>query len=164
LKLLLVGDGPLMKALSEQAREEGIHHRVTFMGTREDIPDLLAGADVHVCTSDSEGMNNALLEAMAAGLPNIVTDVGDNARVVRNGEEGVVIPPRSSGSLAQAIVQLARDSSLRSRLAASARRRAHQYDFRHTVGAHERYYRALLGDRTAAPIHPMSALSLRSAT
>ena len=60
------------------------------MGWRDDVPAILASADAFVCASDYEGMSNALLEAMAAGLPVVATDVGDNAMVLRSGADGIV--------------------------------------------------------------------------
>jgi glycosyltransferase involved in cell wall biosynthesis len=155
IRLLLVGDGPLRATLTGQARTEGVEDRVTFAGTCEDVPALLAGMDVHVCTSESEGMNNALLEAMAAGLPVIATDVGDNALVVRDGVEGRIIQSGSWASLADAIVQLDGAPEMRSRFAEAARIRAKQYDFQKTVRMYEQYYRGLIAEPVTGPLRPI---------
>lgn len=140
LHLVVVGDGPLREKLQSQAGSAGIEDIVTFTGMREDIPDLLACMDVYICSSESEGMSNALLEASAAGLPCIATDVGDNALLVRDGVEGLIIRPGSPMLLADAITQLARAETGRWRMGEAARARARNHDFRATVRRYEEYY------------------------
>ena len=162
MHLLIVGDGPLRATLTRQAQADGIEDRVTFAGTREDVPALLAAMDVHVCASESEGMSNALLEGLAAGLPIIATDVGDNALVVRDGVEGRIIQPGSGTSLADLIVQLANNPEMRRRFATAAKTRAKQYDFQETVHLYERYYHGLLA-RSALSVPVSNRAGLSSA-
>ncbi|UCE60622.1 MAG: glycosyltransferase [Phycisphaerales bacterium] len=145
--LVIVGDGPLRPQLAEQAASHALNGRVTFTGPGKDIPALLAGMDVYACSSDSEGMNNAVLEALAAGLPVIATDVGDNARVVRDGIEGRIVPANSCEALTGAMTELTRSASLRSRLASATHSRAGEYDFAQTVRNYERYYGILTNAR-----------------
>jgi len=142
MRLFVVGDGPLRASLVELARVENVGNRVIFTGTRRDVPAVLAGMDAYVCSSESEGMNNALLEAMAAGLPIIASGVGDNGLVIRDGIEGRIVEPGSCTSFANALVLLCREKALRLRFAAAARERAREYEFSQTVSAYERYYRA----------------------
>ena len=144
IRLLIVGEGRLRTALTRQARIEGIGSRVCFAGWRDDVPALLRCMDVYVCSSASEGMNNALLEAMAAALPIIATDVGDNAAMLRDGVEGRIAEPGSATAIAEALGILANTSEVRYRLAAAARARASDFDFNSTVRAYEAYYRAVL--------------------
>ena len=143
INLLLVGEGPLRAALENQTNESGLADRVRFTGRREDVVPLLACMDVYVCSSASECMNNALLEAMACGLPVVASDVGDNAFVVRNGVEGRIVPPGSPQAMADAFIELARSSDLRRNMAAAAFIRAQTFDFNQAVLAYERYYRSL---------------------
>ncbi len=145
IHLLIVGDGPLGGQLLQQARREGIEKRVHFAGWRSDVATLLAAMDAYVCCSEAEGMSNALLEAMAAGLPIIATDVGDNARVVGDNIAGIIAPPREPQAIAGALRLLARKPHRRRRLAAAARARVEAYDFNKTVRAYEQYYQTLLG-------------------
>lgn len=149
VRLLLVGDGPLHQALIQQAAQAGIGDRVRLAGRRDNIPSLLAAMDAFACSSLSEGMSNALLEAMASGLPVVATDVGDNAVVVRDGTDGLIVPAGSADAIQQALATLVRDHEVRERLAKAARTRAASFDFDQTVRAYEAYYLRLSRDRAA---------------
>ena len=144
IRLLIVGEGPLLASLIEQARVLGIANRVVFTGRREDVPALMRCMDTYVCSSASEGMNNALLEAMATGLPIVATDVGDNRLAIRDGIEGCIVEPGSPMAITDALRELGQSPELRQRFAASARARAAEYDFDRTVCAYQEYYRTLL--------------------
>ncbi len=104
---------------------------------------MLAAMDVYVCSSDSEGMSNALLETMAAGLPLVATDVGDNAQIVRDGVDGRVVPSGSADAIAEAVAFLAENSDARRTLGSAPRARAGAFDFSGTVRTYEALYRAL---------------------
>jgi len=144
VRLLIVGDGPLRKSLTGLVKELEIEKVVQFTGLREDIPDLLSGMDGYVCSSKSEGMNNALLEAMASGLPVIVTDVGDNAQIVRHQVDGMVIKPNSVESLASALETLVESETLCYEYGAAAYSRAQDFDFSQTVAVYQAYYQSLM--------------------
>ncbi len=144
VRLLIVGDGPLRESLAQQAFEVGIADRVCFTGWREDVPALLSAMDAYVCSSASEGMSNAVLEAMAAGLPIVTTDVGDHAVMIRNHRDGLIIEPHSATALAQALRTLVFAPDLRRRLGAAALGRARSYNFEQVVRRYERYYHMLL--------------------
>jgi len=150
VRLLIVGDGPLRERLAQQALEVGIAERVCFTGWREDVPTLLSAMDAYVCSSASEGMSNAVLEAMAAGLPIVTTDVGDNAVMIQNHRDGLIIEPHSATALAQALRTLVFAPDLRRRLGAAALARARIYNFEQVVRRYERYYRMLVAS-TARP-------------
>ncbi len=146
LRLLVVGDGPLRASLTEQARADGVLDRIHFTGWREDVPALLWCMDAYACSSASEGMNNALLEAMAAGLPIIATDVGDNAVMVRQGVEGHIVEPGCHEAIGEALKIFADSPAVRRRFGAAAKVRARDYDFGDTVRAYQAYYHKLIGD------------------
>jgi glycosyltransferase involved in cell wall biosynthesis len=101
-RLFLIGDGPLRCQLQEQARASELHDRVIFMGRRCDVRELLKGFDVFIMPSISEGLPMALLEAAAAGLPVIVSDVGAMPTVTRN-RNGWVVPSGNAAALAACI-------------------------------------------------------------
>lgn len=107
--LVLVGDGPLRAELEGIANALGIADRVRFLGDRSDVGALLAGFDLFVLPSRSEGYSIALLEACAAGLAIVATDVGGNGEIVRDGRNGRLVPAADAAALAQAIVDLPRD-------------------------------------------------------
>jgi len=95
-------------------------------------------------------MRNAVLEAMAAGLPIVTTDVGDNAVMIQNHREGLIVEPQSATALAQALRTLVFAPDLCRRLGAAARARARIYNFEQVVRRYERYYRMLIAS-TARP-------------
>jgi glycosyltransferase involved in cell wall biosynthesis len=157
LRLLIVGDGPLRADLERQARLEGMDGRVRFTGWRDDIPALLACLDAYVCSSTSEGMSNAVLEAMAAGLSIIATDVGDNALLVRDGVEGLIVPRASHTAVIDALTTLVSTPATCRAFATAAKARAREYDLDRTVRRYEAYYARLASPRvTQKPAGPVS--------
>lgn len=127
-QLWLVGDGPLQTALESHVRKLGLEGVVRFLGYRKDVPELLAASDLFVLPSRYEAMSISLLEAMAAGKPCVVTDVGDNARLIEQGSEGLVVPPEDETALAAALQRLLSDPSLRRAMGAAARQKARCYE------------------------------------
>ncbi|GGP77667.1 glycosyltransferase [Saccharothrix coeruleofusca] len=128
--LWLAGDGSLRAESQRRACELGVAGRVRFLGTRSDVPDLLAAADVTVLTSDWEGMPVAVLESLAAGRPVVATGV-DGVREALAGGGGIVVPRRSPAATAKALRELLFDAGLRARMAAeglAAVRRDHDPD------------------------------------
>jgi glycosyltransferase involved in cell wall biosynthesis len=121
VEFLLVGDGALRGELERQASALGIGHRVIFLGDRRDIPAILASLDVAVLTSESESLSNAILEAMAAGLPVVAYAVGGNAELV-NEERGALIAANNESSFANAIHGLLCSPQLRKQQGENARR------------------------------------------
>ena len=121
--LRIAGDGPDRAAVASEVARLGLGGMVELLGTRSDVLELLAGADVFVLSSDSEGLPLSVLEAMAAGLPVVASAVGGVPEAVRGGETGTLVPPRDSAALAQALVRLVADPALRSSLGEAGRRR-----------------------------------------
>jgi glycosyltransferase involved in cell wall biosynthesis len=121
--LWIVGDGELRSALEETARGLGIDGAVRFWGDCRNPGAFLHAADVFVLSSRSEGLPISLLEAMAAGLPAVVTDVGGMAEVIRHSDTGSRVPPADAGALAAALESWAADAERRRETG----RRARQY-------------------------------------
>lgn len=126
LRLLLVGDGPLEDSLRKFVRDAGLESRVAFAGYREDIPRLLAGADIYVLPSLSEGMPRSILEAMAMELPVIASDIRGCRELVLTGETGLLVPPADAGALAEALRRLAGNAEQRQRMGKAGRLRVQQ--------------------------------------
>jgi L-malate glycosyltransferase len=94
---------------------------VHFLGHRADVPALYARADLGVLCSTAEGMSNAVMEGMAAGLPMVVTAVGGNPELVADGERGLVVPPLRPEALCEAFLKLLADPERGRRMGAEAR-------------------------------------------
>ena len=126
-RVWLVGDGPLRSQLEQYVIREGIASYVQFLGFREDVSALLQASDVFVLPSRYEALPVSLLEAMAAGLPCIVTDVGDNAHLVEDGVTGVVVSPNEPNSLALSLRGMLTDRKIRLRMGQLARQKAQRF-------------------------------------
>jgi len=124
-EFLLVGDGPLRAEIEQQAAALGLGEHVLFLGDRRDIPAILASSDISVLTSDSEGLSNVILEAMAAGVPVVAYAVGGNPELV-NSERGALISAGNETEFADAIWRLLSDASLRREQGRNARRFAEE--------------------------------------
>lgn len=122
--LVIAGTGPLETELRSRIDDLGLRGHAHLVGLRDDVPRLLAAADVYVCSSHHEGLPLSLLEAMEAGLPVVATDVGDVRSVVVDGT-GVVVPPRDPDAMAGALRQLLEDSGRLRATGAAARRHVH---------------------------------------
>lgn len=127
MKVFLVGDGRLRNELERRASSLGVQDIVCFLGTRHDVADILRALDGYVLASLWEGLSVALLEAMAAGLPVIASDVGGVSRVLGNGECGLKVPSGNACALARAIRQLyEQPAERRAALGEQAKKRVRQ--------------------------------------
>ena len=124
----------------------GLGAGVVFAGTRADMPRVLSALDVVAVPSHSEGMSNALLEAMAMALPVVATRVGGNPNVVRDGVTGRLVAPRDPCALARVLVELVADPAARQSLGRAARRHvADNLSLSAMVRRYEELYRGLTG-------------------
>ena len=120
--LLVVGEGPLRQELGDRTRQGKIDHKVLFAGLQTDISDLLRISDVGLLPSQSrEGLGMALIEAMAAGLPVIGTNLGGIPEVIADGENGILVPLARADLLADAMKRLATDREARLRMGRRSR-------------------------------------------
>jgi len=149
--LLLIGDGALRQELEQQCRDLGLSSRVRFLGVRHDVADLLRAADVFALTSVSEAASITLLEAMASGLPVVVTRVGGNPEIVREGVDGFLAPRGDAKAIASALVRLLDEPDRAIGLGASGAARV-QSTFRldQTVDKYYELYSMLAHARRAA--------------
>jgi len=127
LRLLLIGDGPAERALQSHAQLAGVGAKVYFLGARQDVDTLLALLDIFVLCSATEGMSNALLEAMATGLPVVATAVGGNPELVLDGEVGLLVAPAAPEELAAAIDCLAADRAAARAMGCRGRERVERW-------------------------------------
>ncbi|MGH2584657.1 MAG: glycosyltransferase family 4 protein [Dehalococcoidia bacterium] len=125
-RLALVGDGPLRADAEAEARRLGLEGRVDFLGSRNDVAEILAAASIFALATNWEGFPLSILEAMRAGLPVVASDVGGVAEAVVAGETGFVVPFGDVHALRGRIVQLLGDPALRARAGAAGRARYEQ--------------------------------------
>jgi glycosyltransferase involved in cell wall biosynthesis len=148
--LLLVGDGELRAELVDQVSRLGLAARVRFMGVRRDVADILQAADVFALTSVSEAASITLLEAMASGLPVVVTAVGGNPEIVRDQVDGFLAPRGDAAALAEAMTRLLSEPQLAARMGQAGRERvAAKFQIQQTV---ERYYDLYASDGRAGRV------------
>jgi L-malate glycosyltransferase len=142
VQLVLVGDGELEAQLREQAGRLGIAERVQFLGPRGDVEALLPLFDAFVLTSSTEGMSNAVLEAMACGLPVIATAVGGNPETLDAPRTGLLVPPFAPEQLAEAMRALLADPIRMREMGRRARERAvERFSIDAMVAGFDRLYR-----------------------
>lgn len=103
---VIIGGGPLQQELEAESRGKGLSDCVTFLGWRNDARELMGALDIYVAPSLWEGLSISLLEAMSAGLPVVTTSVGDNDKVIRNADTGLLVPPGDVPSLTDALLYL----------------------------------------------------------
>jgi sugar transferase (PEP-CTERM/EpsH1 system associated) len=116
-KLVLVGEGPERAKLETLVAELGLRDRVELLGHREDVPDLVRGMDIFVLPSFSEGMSNTLLEAMAAGVATLASNVGGNGEIIEDEVSGLLFPSDNVPRAVEQLERLIEDAALRARFA-----------------------------------------------
>lgn len=145
VKFLIVGDGELHAELKNYAEKLGIQEHIIFTGFRLDMPDIYADTDIVVLSSFNEGTPVSLIEAMASGVPVVATRVGGVPDLVHDRATGLLVRPGDAEALANAIIELLKDSELRKSLGKSAINSAYpKYDISKLVESLDNLYSALL--------------------
>jgi glycosyltransferase involved in cell wall biosynthesis len=145
--VLLMGSGPLQPQLEARVEQLGVTRHVHFLGVREDMPDLLASLDLYVHSTLFEGMPNAVMEAMLAGNPVIVTAVDAVPELILEGRTGWLVPPRDVDALAQRIIYaLDHPEEARRVGAAAAERMRREFSVAKMVQSFDTLYHDLLQD------------------
>lgn len=148
--LLCVGpvEPHVQKALWEIAATDGVSERVRFTGTRNDVQHLLGAMDVIALPSRYEACSMAIIEAMAMGKPVIATRAGGNPELINDHETGMLIE-RNPDALADAIITLLNDTTIRNRMGSAARKSAEtRFSAKIMVDNIESLYHTILGERT----------------
>ncbi len=148
-ELVLTGDGPEKENLMLLAKQLGIETRTRFLGFRNDVSEVLSSFDVFVLSSSFEGLGDVVLEAMSMNLPVIVTDLPPLREIVRQGENGIIVPVGGDKAIADALVKLYKDPSLRARLGDKGRETIFgKFDDGTMVKKYEDLYLKLIQDNT----------------
>jgi glycosyltransferase involved in cell wall biosynthesis len=143
--LLLVGEGPERNDLIALSQHVGCEHLVRFAGYREDASRLIGLCNVFWLASEFEGMSNSVMEAMAAGVPVVASDIPPNRELVANGETGYLVRVGDSVGIAQFTDRILADPSLAERLGTAGRERMRtQFSIDRMVAAHAELYREVL--------------------
>ena len=152
-----IGDGPRRAALVRQVNLRGLRKRIHFLGERDDIPAQLAAADVFVLPSRTEAFPNALLEAMATGLPVIASRVGGIPELIASGVDGVLVNADAPQEVAAAITDLIERPSYAAALGRAARATAeHRFGFEPMIAGFTQLYLDALAGR-ALDLEPSRA-------
>jgi glycosyltransferase involved in cell wall biosynthesis len=126
MHMALAGEGDQLKYLRQLVYELGIEEKISFLGVRNDLPELLSSADCVLIPSLTEGFPRTAVEAMAAGRAVIATRVGGIPEAITHDETGILVPVKDVDAMATALVRLAGDKSLQAKLGAVARRHVEQ--------------------------------------
>jgi glycosyltransferase involved in cell wall biosynthesis len=155
-RLVLVGDGPSRTDLEAKVRTLNVERNVRFIGAvpPSEVPLWLKIADVFTLVSPSEGFSCAVAEAMSTGVACVVSDIPANRQLIRNEKEGSLTPVGDAHAIANAIVRLLRDPTLRALWGQAARSViVHHYSTSHVVDRYERLFRAVLHGKTVDLMH-----------
>ena len=149
-RLIVAGAGPLEASLREQAARTGLGDRLTFLGFRPDLPELMQAADAFVLSSHWEGLPMVLLEAAASSLPIVATEVAGSRTAVVDGVNGVVVPPGMPDAIAAAMLRVMElPPDARRAMAEASRAHAEQsFDVERVVDTWEQIYREALPARS----------------
>jgi glycosyltransferase involved in cell wall biosynthesis len=146
LKVLIAGDGAEAATLRARIEEKGLQETVLLLGTRRDVPDVLAASDVAVCCSDFEGTPLSVMEYMGSGLPVVATRVGGLPEMIDEGVHGLLFEKRNEHDLAEALGRLFRNPDERKRMGANAlKRQRERFDLDGATRWVERLYVELYG-------------------
>ena len=143
IHLVYVGKGDLEEEVRSEVSRTGVSEKVTFLGWRDDIPEIMQVLDIFVLPSLNEGMGRVLVEAMAAGKPIVASNVGGIPDLVKDGQNGFLVKPGDSKSLSFAIKKLLDDKKMREEMGKKGRAMAGNYSVKKMVEKIDALYASL---------------------
>jgi glycosyltransferase involved in cell wall biosynthesis len=150
-KLVLVGDGPMRGQLASCVNSEAFSESTIIAGYQSNVEEWISAADIFVMSSTHEGLSNSMLEAMAAGLPVVSTQVSGSIEILRESGAGIVVDVGRMDHLADAVVRLASSAALRIQMGQAARAVVERrYSIAQVAVQHECLYKSLLPDHAHA--------------
>ncbi|MBN2301532.1 MAG: glycosyltransferase family 4 protein [Lentisphaerae bacterium] len=148
-QLALVGDGEEKQQLARLAHNLRLETQIRFTGHLSDITPALAACDIFVLPSRNEGMGRALVEAMAAGLPCVATNVGGIPTIIKNNINGLIVPPDNPNALSKALIRLITLPSLRKQIGNKATESVYpEYDEETMLNQHAELYGSVIAAAT----------------
>lgn len=147
VRAIIIGEGDEKNILKELARSLNVESRIHFMGRIKDVRRYLKCSDIAVLSSDKEGLSNSLLEYMACSLPVVATNVGGNSEVI-NEETGILVEARDVDAMANALIQLVKNSELRNTLGKKGSEIIkYKYSWKNSINNIDMYYKMLLANK-----------------
>ena len=147
VRFAIAGEGPEREKIARLIEARGLTDRFELLGARPDVAELMAEADLLVNSSAHEGLPITLIEAAMSGLPAVVSDVGGNAEVVRDGSSGFVVPPGRPDRMAERIAQILSDETLHRRFSEAAIDHSRRFTLAACADAHIELYESVLASR-----------------
>src|SRR3989338_270594 len=144
-KLLLVGEGKNRKNLEQLVYKLNLNNKIIFLGSRNDIPQILKATDIFVSPSLRDGMPGVIMEAMAAGLPVIATNADGSKDLIKNYENGIFIPIKDNDVITEKVIELIENKKLAQKLAKNARKTiARDFTIDRMINGYQSIYEKLL--------------------
>jgi glycosyltransferase involved in cell wall biosynthesis len=143
VRFVAVGRGPLEAQMRERHRQLDLGERFQFLGSRQDVLNLMIGSDIFTLASRQEGLPVVLMEATSVGMPIVATAVGAVPLAIEHGVDGLIVPPERAAELADALEQVISDPELRRSLARGAKSRSSMFDLAAASREVEDIYREL---------------------
>lgn len=148
IRFVLAGDGEERQNFEQQVAHLGLQNNFLFLGRRDDVPQLLACCDIAALPSKAEGLPNAVLEYLAAGLPTVASQVGGNAEIIQDGKTGLLVPPGNPSALAEALLRLLRGPDFATSLGNRGREYViSEFSFQRMIENTDQLYTELLRQR-----------------
>lgn len=144
VQFLVVGEGKLRESLETLSNDLGLESKVKFLGFREDVVQILSILDLFVLSSYLEGLCTSLLDAQAAGVPVVATKTGGIPEIIKNGLNGLLVPPQDPESLAKAIVKLLKDKKLAKQMSSCGKEMVREFSKEKMISQTEKVYAELL--------------------
>jgi glycosyltransferase involved in cell wall biosynthesis len=144
IKFLSLGDGPLENEIKQLHKELNLKDDFIFLGFKNNVGEYLKHFDIFVLASKREGLGTSILDAQSVGLPVVACKIGGIPEVVKNEENGLLVPPRDPKALAKAILKLVRNGELRNKFSRAALNTIKEFDIQITVAKNIELYKKLL--------------------
>ncbi|MFZ1291948.1 MAG: glycosyltransferase family 4 protein [Melioribacteraceae bacterium] len=144
VKLCVVGDGPNKNEIENYAKELDIFYKIIFVGFQNEIGKYLRMFDLFVLSSKKEGLGTSIIDAMSIGLPIIATNTGGIPELVKNNYNGILVKPKNSVALANAIIELIHNEELRKKIGTNAKVEVKNYSIENNINQYIKLYKELL--------------------
>ena len=156
-RLQLVGGGEKEVFLKSYCKELGLENRISFLGVRLDVPDILERSDIVVLSSHWEGLSLSSIEGMASGRPFVASDVSGLRAIVK--DAGVLFPIGDEHALAESIMKLCNNPELYAQIASRCQERAQKYDISNMADGYDKLYKSLMNSNQTKALTPTETKS-----